>query len=260
MNVHAQSAVVNLLPDLPLALKTAGEGRMVLVLHGGGGSATVDGMSNHLAQGARVVTPTHPGWNGTPRPDWFNGVDDLALAYLNYLEDNKLRDVIVVGSSLGGWIGAEMACRDRSGNIAKLVLIDAGGVKIEGETIRDVFSLSPRSLTEHSFYDADRFYQDPATLPAEQLALRRANMETLRVIAGDPYMHDPKLLRRLARVQTPTLVIWGEHDRITTPRYGNAYAKAFANARFETVAKAGHLPHIEQSEITLSLIDSFMAH
>lgn len=259
MNTNVQSEVVNLYPDLSMTVKTAGEGRTVLVLHGGGGPATVEGIANRLAQRARTVTPTHPGWNGTPRPEWFNGVDDLALAYLDYLEQNQLRDVVVIGSSLGGWIGAEMAHRDRAGIISKLVLINAAGINVEGEAVRDVFSLTPRSLAEYSFYDADRFFQDPAALPEDQLALRRANMNTMRIYAGDPYMHDPKLLRRLGSVRTPTLVIWGEHDGIITPRYGEVYAQAFGNARFERVAKAGHLPHIEQSDVTLSLIESFMA-
>jgi len=259
MNGNPQSELVNLRSDLSVTVETAGEGRVILVLHGGGGPATVDSISTRLAQKARTVTPTHPGWNRTPRPDWFNRVEDLASAYLDYLEDGKLRDVVVVGSSIGGWIGAEMAHRDRAGIISKLVLINATGIEVGGEPIRDVFSLTPRSLTEYSFYDPDRFFQDPATLPEEQLALRRANMNTLRAYAGDPYMYDPKLLRRLERVRIPTLVIWGEHDQIVTPAYGSAYAKAFVNARFETIAKAGHLPHIEQNEITLSLIESFLS-
>jgi pimeloyl-ACP methyl ester carboxylesterase len=259
MNTQTQSAVVNLLPDLSIAMKTAGEGRVVLVLHGGGGPATVESMSGRLAQHARTLTPTHPGWNGTPRPEWLDGVDDLAQAYLDYLADHQLHDVVVVGSSVGGWIGAEMACRDRGGIISRLVLINAAGISVEGEAVRDVFSLTPRDLAEYSFYDPDRFFQDPATLPAEHLAMRRANMTALRVYAGEPYMHDPELLGRLGSVRIPTLVIWGEGDRITTLRYGQAYAAAFANARFETVARAGHLPHIEQGEVTLSLIESFIA-
>jgi pimeloyl-ACP methyl ester carboxylesterase len=84
-------------------------------------------------------------------------------------------------------------------------------------------------------------------------------MVSLKVFAGDPYSHDPKLLRRVPRIQIPTLAIWGESDRIVTPAYGKAYAAAFANARFELVERAGHLPHLEQPAATLALIDSFAA-
>ncbi len=249
---------VALRPDLQVTLTEAGSGRPVLILHGGGGPVTVSGVAGHLAGHRHTITPTHPGWNGAARPAWFSGVDDLALAYLHYLEDNGLRDAVVIGSSLGGWIGAEMALRDGAGRITGLVLIDAVGVKIEGEPIRDFSTLSAREAAEYSYHDAERFYVDPATVPPEQATIRRANMATMRAVAGDPYMHDPKLLKRLGRVKLPVLVIWGESDGIVTPAYGAAYAAAFPNARFEIVEHAGHLPQIEQPAATFGLIDAYL--
>ncbi|MGI5455198.1 alpha/beta fold hydrolase [Streptomyces sp. CA-249302] len=230
--------------------------RPVLVLHGGGGPATVAGLARHLSEtGADVIAPVHPGWDGTPRPDWCTGIDDLALAYLHLLQDRDLHDVLVVGSSLGGWIAAEMAVRDTEQRITGLVLINAVGVHVDSEPIADFFALDPRAAAEHSWHDPDRFYADPATLPADELARRQANMTTMRALAGDPYMHDPKLLRRLGRVRQPALLVWGESDRIVTPAYGAAYADAFADGHLELVPKAGHLPHVEQPEATFALID-----
>ncbi|WP_327316594.1 alpha/beta fold hydrolase [Streptomyces sp. NBC_01235] len=249
---------IDLYPDLPLTLSTAGTGRPVLVLHGGGGPATVAGLAAHLARTAHTLTPTHPGWNGTHRPDWLTGVDDLALAYLHHLHARGLRDVLVVGSSLGGWTAAEMAVRDTAGVITGLVLIDAVGVHVPAEPIRDFFALDARGVAEYAWHDSDRYYQDPALLPRAQLAAMRANMATLRTLAGDPGMHDPKLLRRLRRVTVPTLLLWGESDRIVTPAYGAAYADAFADGRLQVVPEAGHLPHIEQPEATFALIDAHL--
>lgn len=179
--------------------------------------------------------------------------------FLHYLQNNGLHNVLVVGSSLGGWIGSEMAARDGTGLITGLVLIDAVGIDVEGEPIRDFFALSPREVANYSFHDADRFYVDSDTLPDGQVARRRANMATMRVVAGDPYMHDPKLLSRLDRVTIPALLIWGDSDRIVTPAYGAVYAAAFGNARFEIVKDAGHLPQIEQPAATSALIDAFLA-
>ena len=244
-------------PNPQLTVAEAGSGRPVLILHGGGGSGTVASIAAHLSGTMHTLTPTHPGWNGVQRPDWLTGIDDLALIYLNYLNDHNLHDVLVIGSSVGGWIAAEMAVRDRAGLITGLILIDAGGVEIEGEPIRDFFSLDARGVAEYAWHDSERFYTDPASLPAEQLARQRANMVTLRLIAGDR-MFDPKLLHRLGRVQVQTLLLWGESDQLFTPTYGAAYAAAFPNAQFQVIEKAGHLPHLEQPAATLAQIDGYV--
>ncbi|MFI8457056.1 alpha/beta fold hydrolase [Kitasatospora sp. NPDC085464] len=244
--------------DLSLTLSEAGAGRPVLILHGGGGPATVAGLAQHLSGIAHTITPVHPGWDGTHRPAWLTGIDDLALAYLHTLRERRLRDVLVVGSSLGGWIAAEMAVRDSAGSITGLVLIDAVGVQVETEPITDFFALDARGVAEHSWHDSDRYHLDPADIPAEELARRQSNMATMRILAGDPYMHDPKLLRRLGHVQTPALLLWGESDRIVTPAYGAAYADAFGNGRLKVIPEAGHLPQIEQPEATFALIDAHL--
>lgn len=242
-------------PDLSFTVTEAGAGRPALILHGGGGPFTVASIADHLAPVMHTITPTHPGWEGTARPEWFDGVDDLAIAYLRFLEDEDLTDVLVIGSSLGGWIAAELAVRDTAGRISGVVIIDGAGIAVPGEPVRDFFSLDARALADHAFYDPERFYADPASVPPEIVARQRANAETLRVIAGDG-MHDPKLRRRLAGVRVHVLVIWGDSDGIMPPGYGRAYAESFPHAQFQVVPQAGHLPHLEQPEATFALIDS----
>jgi pimeloyl-ACP methyl ester carboxylesterase len=159
--------------DLEITLTESGTGRPVLILHGGGGPFTVAGIANHLAETMHTITPTHPGWNGTNRPEWLSGIDDLALAYLHYLEDNELQNVLVIGSSMGGWIGSEMAVRDGAGRITGLILIDGVGIRVEAHPIRDFFALDARGVARYAWHDSDRFYVDPATVPAEQAARTR---------------------------------------------------------------------------------------
>ncbi|WP_330269311.1 alpha/beta hydrolase [Streptomyces griseorubiginosus] len=244
--------------DLSLTVSEAGTGRPVLVLHGGGGPATVTGLAQHLSRTAHTITPVHPGWDGTPRPAWLTSVEDLARVYLHTLRERELRDVLVVGSSLGGWIAADMAARDSTGTISGLVLIDAVGVEVDAEPIADIFALDARGVAELSWHDSDRYYLDPADIAGDELARRQANMATMRVLAGDPYMHDPELLPRLGRIQVPTLLLWGESDRVVTPAYGAAYAEAFGDGRLEIVPEAGHLPHIEQPDATYALIEAHL--
>jgi pimeloyl-ACP methyl ester carboxylesterase len=245
--------------DLRLTVGEAGSGRTVMVLHGGGGPASVAAIVDHLAAKWHVLAPVIPGFDGTPRPTWFSGVDDIALALLELLRRRDLQDVVLVGSSIGGWIAAEMAVRDAEvGRVCGLALIDGVGVEIGGQPLRDVFALDARSLVDYSFHDGAKFYVDPASLTDEQRAAQQQNLQSLRVYAGNPYMHDPKLLRRVPRIQVPTLVLWGDSDRIATPAYGAAYAQAFPHARFDVVTDAGHLPHIEAPAATFAALDPFL--
>jgi pimeloyl-ACP methyl ester carboxylesterase len=152
-----------------------------------------------------------------------------------------------------------MAVRDGGERISQLVLVDAVGIDVPGEPMTNFFALDARGVAEHSFHDSKRFYVDPATIPPEQAATMQSNMATMRIVAGDPYMHDPALQPKLATVTIPTLVLWGDSDRIATPGYGEAYARSFGNTRFEVIADAGHLPQIEQPGATFAAIDAFAA-
>ncbi|WP_410571026.1 alpha/beta fold hydrolase [Amycolatopsis sp. cmx-4-61] len=214
-------------------LDTGGGDRAVLVLHGGAGPRSVTPIVEHFAPRARVLAPTHPGWAGTPRPAAFGGVDDLALAYLDLLDDEDLAGVVVVGSSFGGWVAAELAVRDRGHRLGRLVLLDAIGPAIEGHPVR--------------------LPQPPPGAPGPD----PADLAAMQAYAG-PGLADPKLLRRLARVRVPALLIWGEDDVVVPPAFGKAYAGAFPDARFEVVAGAGHQPALQAPRETFDLIDEFL--
>ena len=155
-------------------------------------------ITEHLAATMRALQPTHPGWNGTPRPESITSIADLAARYLTLLDELDLTDVVVVGSSIGGWIGGEMAVGATSGRITQLVLIDAVGIDVPGHPMTDFFALDAHGVAEHAFHDSARFYVDPATLTAEQATITEGNLATMKFLAGDPYMHDPELHAKLA--------------------------------------------------------------
>jgi pimeloyl-ACP methyl ester carboxylesterase len=233
--------------------------RTVLVLHGGGGPFTVAPIAAHFSSDSHVLLPTHPGWNGTPRPERLNDVPALAGAYLQLLADRGLSDVLVIGSSLGGWIATQMAAGDTDGTIGRIVIIDGAGIEVPGEPVVDFVSLSPREQAEHSWHDAAKFFVDPTTLPPGRVAAQRANMQTMGVLTSVHGMSDPALQAKLGDIRIPALVLWGDSDRVFTPGYGRAYAAALGNARFELVADAGHLPQLEQPVQTFAAIDGFLA-
>src|SRR5438445_8286295 len=241
---------------LTVRIDERGSGRPMLVLHGGGGPQSVSSFAEALSTRAHVLTPIHPGFAGEPRPQWFNSIDDLALTYLELLERLDLRDVMVVGASIGGWIAAELAVRDTT-RLSSIVLVDAVGIQVEGHAIANVFSLTPDELLALSFHNPAAFRIDPTTLSPERVAMTAANFQALKVYDQGQGMGDPKLRRRLARVRIPALVVWGESDGIADPDYGRAYAQSLPNARFELIPEAGHLPQIEQPERLLTLVWEF---
>jgi pimeloyl-ACP methyl ester carboxylesterase len=232
------------------------DGRPVLILHGGGGPQTVASIAAGLSR-AHVIVPTHPGFEGEPRPEWFNSIDDLAFAYLELLERLNLRNVLVIGSSLGAWIASTMALRDTTQLIRGLVLVNGVGIQVDGHPVPDVSTLTPAELSALSFHNPAAFRINPSTITPEQIAARKANTETLYVYDSQRLGGDTKLQRRLKHVKIPVLVVWGESDRVADLEYGRVYAQSFPNARFEPIPEAGHLPQIEQPEPLLNVVRKF---
>jgi pimeloyl-ACP methyl ester carboxylesterase len=241
--------------ELQITVNQQGEGRPVLLLHGGGGPPSMGPLPSALSEAFQVIAPVHPGFAGTPRPEWHTGIDDIALSYLQLLEQRDLRDVLVIGSSVGGWIASEMAVRQHQ-RISGTVLLNAVGINVDGIELADFFSLTPQELITYAFHNPAAA-PDPAQLPPQARDTQAANAETLAVYAREPYMHDPKLRRRLALVPTPVVAIWGESDQIAPEPYGRAYAASFPNGRFEPIPQAGHLPHLEQPKQVLEAIRRF---
>ncbi|WP_374009197.1 alpha/beta fold hydrolase [Leifsonia sp. LS-T14] len=253
-------------PTLPEDLPSISGGdpaaRTALILHGGGGPQTVAPIVGHLASVLHPVAPTHPGWDGTPLPDSIASIAELASAYLTRLVDQGESDVILVGSSIGGWIALEMAAQAATdqryaGLIGAVVVIDGVGAVVEGEPIADFFALDARGLAELAWHDPERGYRDPDGFTDEQRAIQQSNGRTMAAIAGRA-MSDATLLDRLAAVEVPALLVWGASDRIVTPAYGRAVARALPRATFVEIPAAGHLPQLEAPEATWAGIDPFL--
>jgi pimeloyl-ACP methyl ester carboxylesterase len=239
-----------------LSFDWRGEGRPFLVLHGGAGPQSVAAFAQLLAEkGSRVLTPTHPGFGGTPRPDGLHSVAGLATLYRDLLDDLGLEDVTVIGNSIGGWVAAELALL-HSPRLSGMVLLDAVGIEVADHPVADVSGLSVPEIQSLSFHDPSPFRVDPATVPEAQKAIMAANGAALAVYAGSPAMADPTLLGRLRDLDLPTLVLWGGSDRIVVPAYGQAYAAAIPRARFAVLPATGHMPQMETPDRVLQAIGS----
>ena len=259
----ASTRIVPLPGGLSVTIQEFGEnteGTGVLILHGGAGPRTVAGISSALSEHVYVVTPTHPGFDGTPRPEHFDTVADLAIAYLDLLDTLDLKGVMVIGNSVGGWIAAEMALRDNQGRIGALTLLNTVGIHahmVENRVV-DPRTMTPSDVSQLSFSKPE-FRPDFASFTDEQRAAAGANQKTLAIYGGTHFTHDPKLRGRLHRVTVPVLVVWGEEDGIAPLKYGRGYADAFPNGHFTPIADAAHFPQIEALGATLGAIGDFVS-
>ena len=241
-----------------IRMEQFGHGGPLLLLHGGGGPATCRAFAESAADSFTVLLPTHPGFDGTQRPSGIETVRDIANAYAAVLAEAGLTDIIVVGSSMGGWIAAELAIsfpRLLSG----MILLDPVGIEVEGQEVMNVNAMPPAEIAGYSYHRPERFRVDPSALSADMRAAMQANFATLAHYAADHYMQDPALAGRLGGVDVPTLVLWGESDRIVRPAYGRAFADAIPGATFRIIAECGHLPQIEQPAMVRKALVQFAA-
>src|SRR5262245_35298396 len=260
MATHASEARLLIVHGVQLEIVDRGQGRPILLLH------EEDGLNLHvpflslLVGHGHVIAPSHPGFGHSPDSALIDTVDDLSYLYLDLLAKLNLRDVLVIGCSLGGWIAAEMAVKSTE-RIAKLILVAPVGIKVgdrETRDIPDIFALTPDEVTCLKYHDPTRAAVKVAALSNDELTVIARNREATALYVWEPYFHNPKLRHRLHRITVPTLLVWGAEDRfVAADYYGAAYRDAIPGARLETVAGAGHFPHIEQPETVAERIRAF---
>jgi pimeloyl-ACP methyl ester carboxylesterase len=246
--------------DMKIEVERRGKGRPLVLIPGEEALEADMPFIDELARKYEVIIPWMPGFGHSERPDWVTNMDDVSYIFLDLLEKLKLKDVTLVGFSLGGWIASEMAIKNTS-RIKKLVLVDSYGIKVGDKYARDiadVWFLDPDKVLQLKYVDTKHGVFDYPSMPESKLEVIARNRETTARFCWEPYMHHPHLRRRLHRIDVPTLVIWGEQDGIVSKDYGKAYAKSIQGARFVAVPKTGHFPHVEAPERFMKELSGFI--
>src|SRR4051794_26698472 len=199
----------------------------VVFLHGAGGHTGWMAFLEDLTGSFAVFAPEHPGFGQSDDPPWLDEIADLAYFHLDLLKALGLERVHLIGTSLGGWVAAEMAVRNTA-RLASLTLVGAVGITANDETIPDIFRMKDDE-------NLRRYYADPerAELRAADLARALAdpaimatvakNRATVTRLAYRPRFHNPGLAKWLHRIDVPTVLIWGEADRLVPPVFGESY-------------------------------------
>jgi pimeloyl-ACP methyl ester carboxylesterase len=237
-----------------------GRARPVLFLHGGGGFNPRQSFVAPLSETRRFIAPSHPGFGKSGLPDWLDSIDDIAHLYLELMDILKLDRIDLVGCSIGGWIAAEMATKSPE-RIRRIVLSGPVGVKVgpsDKLDIPDIFAMPESDVLKLTYHDPERMKPDTTKMSEDELAAMFRARETLALLTWEPWMHNPKLRRRLHRVVAPALFIRGESDGLVSQSYLDAYARMLPDTRTLTIKAAGHVPQLEQPAAFAAAVLKFL--
>jgi len=248
-------------------VRRGGTGSPLVYLHSAMGEGEGLALFDALAGSFALVAPVFPGFGESEGIEQIDDMEDATFHLLDVLDTLGLDAPAVVGTSLGGWMAAELATRypDRVG---RLVLVNPAGLYIQGAEIKDIFGRGPDEMAEDLFADQSQpmavmmkaFAQmDPADVTFEMVAPQYQMLAAVARLGWDPYLHDPKLRKRLHRVTAPTLVVRGAQDTLIPAAHAETYVSEIPGARLETVEGAAHLLPIEKPAELAALVGSFCA-
>ena len=235
-------------------LRRAGAGSPLVFLHGATGAPVILPFMEKLATRFDVLVPEHPGYGRSDEPAWLENIHDMAYFYLDFLKALDLRDVTLIGGSMGGWIAMEMAVRDTS-RLRNVILVGPAGIAAPGVQPADIFLLPTEEVVRRLFHDPKLAQQRLAEpLSAEAIDIGLKNRHTTARLGWEPRLHDPFLPKWLHRIEVPVKIIWGREDRIIPVGIANELKRLMPKAELHILEKTGHLPHAEKADEFVELV------
>jgi pimeloyl-ACP methyl ester carboxylesterase len=245
-----------------IRLWTDGQGAPLLFLHGFEAHPGDAAFLQRLAQNRRVFAPEHPGFGESTGIDEIDGILDMVLYYRQLIETLGLQQVDVIGHSLGGMFGAELAaiCPEY---VRKLVLVAPFGLWLDEHQVPDMFVMNPGQIHRATWHNPEGPIAQQALSAATNGATGTTAIVTraMNLSAAGKFLWpipDRGLVKRLPLIKAPTLVLTGESDRLVAAAYGNAFAARIARARHSVIAGAGHFPMSEQEDAFIEAVEGFL--
>src|SRR5215213_6118962 len=265
---------------LPVRYLSAGEGPPLVLLHGAGdNSLDWRWVMPSLAATHRVYAPDLPGSPDSARP-----AADYSPAFFvrftaAFVDALQIGPATFVGNSLGGLIALRLALSE-SDRVRALVLVDGAGL---GSAINPLFTSVNVSLlgeaampfwrTRAGAYQrawgrtALLFAHPPGSVPREWLAEQcrlaqspgylEAHLSVLRAIVS-PLGQREVLVDRLPSLKVPTLVVWGERDRVLPQSQARDAVTHLPEGSLSLIPNCGHMPHVECPDRFLGALEGFL--
>ncbi|NEM98143.1 alpha/beta fold hydrolase [Pontibacter burrus] len=256
-----------------LHYRDEGQGTPIILLHGTAASLnTWDGWTAELSKNYRVLRLDLPGFGLTGRnqTDTYS-IDYYANLLLHFMDSLNIEKAHIAGSSLGGQIAFDFAA-DHPERVQKLILISPTGVtNANDKSISMPFLMAQTPLLKHSLkyitprfivekslkevYGDDNKLSDQTIDLSHAMLLREGNREAF--IARMNTI-DTDNLHKLAQVQAPTFILWGEADAWVPATDATHFQKTIKGAQLKLYPGAGHIPMEELPEETVQDVLQFL--
>jgi pimeloyl-ACP methyl ester carboxylesterase len=265
---------------LPIRYLAAGEGPPLVLLHGAGdNSLDWRWVIPDLAATHRVYAPDLPGSPDSARPDAAYSPTFFERFAVGFLDALGIGRATFVGNSLGGLIALRLALSEPA-RVRALVLVDSAGL---GSAVNPAFTsvnipllgeaAMPFWWTRVGAYQrawgrtALLFTHSPRSVPrewlAEQCRLARspgyleAHLTVLRTLVS-PLGQREVLVDRLPTLKIPTLLVWGERDRVFPCSQAKRAVARLQEGSLALIPDCGHMPHVECPDRFLGALDGFL--
>jgi pimeloyl-ACP methyl ester carboxylesterase len=237
---------------------TIGSGPPLVFLHGAGTFTGFDAVRSWAAS-RMVIVPYHPGFGESGDDATVDTIEDLVLHYMDLFDRLGLTSLDLMGFSLGGWIAAEFAVRQPH-RLGKLILVAPAGLVVPEHPAPELSQITPPELPGYLAHDPNvalRYFPTGPD-PAFETLVGREMTAIGRILAHGP-QGNPKLARWLHRIDVPTLLLWGEADRMRPVEQGRVWQKLLPDGRLKAVPETGHLLFEERPELTAAVTE-FLNH
>jgi pimeloyl-ACP methyl ester carboxylesterase len=231
---------------------TAGQGESLVFLHGGGIIEGFDCLAP-LVNRFTVTAPLLPGYGATELDPPLAGREQVVEHIRDVLDELGIRQTVLVGHSIGGWLAATFAARFPR-RVTALVLAAPFGMDVPEHPLPDMMAMSPAerlaALTSDQSIWEGRLPTGPD--PAFEAARAREGQSLMRFLPG---AYDPDLPGILSSISAPALLLWGEDDNTIPAGHGDAWRKALPHASVKVFPATGHLLFHERSDALAAIAE-----
>jgi pimeloyl-ACP methyl ester carboxylesterase len=245
-----------------LEMQTYGSGEPLLFLHGAGGLNPVEPFLEELGKSFKVYAPQFPGYGESTGNEHIDDITDAVLFYHELMDELGIPTANIMGHSMGGMLAAEVAAFDTH-RAKKLVLVCPAGFWLDENPIPDFFAAQLDEIAGLLFHDPKSpAAQMMTAIPSDFKALETMYVERVKRLATASKflwpIPDRGLKKRAYRIKAPTLLLWGDDDKLIPSVYAKEFTSRIKNSKVELIKDAGHMIMYEQQAPFVAAVTKFL--